>query len=98
MKLKLLGCDSKANATYEVIFSEPTTVKDFICDVLENGGDWGFIVIGKGPNIFEHPHCEYNLGKLMTYLPPKYFFKKIKSAKAYSGMGRTDYTLTVEED
>lgn len=98
MKLKLLGCDPKANATYEVIFSEPTTVKDFICDVLENGGDWGYIAIGEGRNIFEHPHCEYSLGRLMTYLPPKYFFRKIKSAKAYGGVGRTDYMLTLEED
>lgn len=98
MKLKLLGCDAKADATYEVIFSEPTTVKDFICDVLENGGDWGYIAIGKGPNIFEHPHCEYSLSKLMTYLPPKYLFKKIKSAEAYGSMGRMDYILTVEED
>lgn len=98
MKLKLLGCDPKANATYEVIFSEPITVKDFICDVLENGGDWGYIAIGKGGNIFEHPHCEYSLGRLMTYLPPKYFFRKIKSAEAYGGLGRTDYMLTLEED
>lgn len=98
MKLELLGCDSKTNATWKVVFSKPTTVKDFICDVLENGGDWGYIAIGKGPNIFEHPYCEYSLGKLMTVLPPKYFFKKIKSAEAYGGMGRTDYTLTVEED
>lgn len=98
MKLKLLGYDPKANATYEVIFSEPTTVKDFICDVLENGGDWGYIAIGEGRNIFEHPHCEYSLGRLMTYLSPKYFFKKIKSAEAYGGMGRMDYMLTLEED
>ena len=41
MKLELLECDSKTNATWKVIFSEPTTVKDFICDVLENGGEWG---------------------------------------------------------
>ena len=38
MKLELLECDSKTNTTLKVIFSEPTTVKDFIFDVLENGG------------------------------------------------------------
>ena len=97
MKLELLGCDSKTNATWKVIFLEPTTVKDFICDVLENGGDWGYIVIGKDLSS-EYPYCKYEFGKLVTVLPPKYFFKKIKSAEAYGGMGRTDYTLTVEED
>lgn len=97
MKLKLLECDSKTNATWKVVFSEPTTVKDFICDVLENGGDWGYIVIGKDLST-EHPYCKYEFGKLVTVLPPKYFFKKIESAEAYGGMGRTDYTLTVEED
>ena len=38
MKLELLGCDSKTNSTWKVIFPTPTTVKDFICDALNNGG------------------------------------------------------------
>lgn len=97
MKLELLECDSKTNANWKVIFPKPTTVKDFICDVLENGGDWGYIVIGEDLSS-EHLYCKYEFGKLMTVLPPKYFFKKIKSAKAYGGMGRTDYMLTLEED
>ena len=48
MKLELLRCDYKANATWKVIFSEPTTVEDFICDVLENGGDWGLCCDWRG--------------------------------------------------
>lgn len=97
MKLELLGCDSKANATWKLIFPKPTTVKDFICDVLENGGDWGYIAIGEDLSA-KHPYCKYKFGKLITVLPPKYFFRKIKSAEAYGSLGRTDYTLIVEED
>ena len=44
------------------------------------------------------PYCKYEFGKLITALPPKYFFRKIKSAEAYCGLGRTNYTLIVEED
>ena len=97
MKRELLECDSKTNATWKVIFSEPTTVKDFICDVLENGGDWGYVVIGEDLKV-KPPYCKYEFCKLITALPPKYFFRKIKSAESYGGLGRTDYTLIVEED
>ena len=66
MKLELLRCDYKANATWKVIFSEPTTVKDFICDVLENGGDWGgYVVIGDDLSV-KASYCKYEFGKLIT--------------------------------
>lgn len=97
MKLELLGCDSKTNTTLKVIFSEPTTVKDFIFDVLENGGDLGYIVIGEDLSV-KPPYCKYEFGKLITALPPKYFFKKIRSAEAHIVLSRTDYILTLEED
>lgn len=97
MKLELLECDSKTNTTCKVIFSEPTTVKDFIFDVLENGGDWGYIVIGEDSSV-KPPYCKYEFGKLITVLPPKYFFKKIRSAEAHNVLSRTDYILTLEEE
>ena len=60
----------------------------------ENGG---YVVIGEDLQV-KPPYCKYEFDKLITALPPKYFFRKIKSAESYGGLGRTDYTLIVEED
>lgn len=97
-KYKLTGFDHNAVATFDIIFPEPTTVKDFICDVLENGSDRGYIGIKKEGTIYGDPRCEYDCGKLVTVLPPKYFFKKIISATAEGSTRRTNYLLTVEKD
>lgn len=57
----------------------------------------GYVVIGEDLSV-KTSYCKYEFGKLITALPPKYFFRKIKSAESYGGLGRTDYTLIVEED
>ena len=56
-----------------------------------------YVVIGEDLSV-KPPYCKYEFGKLITALPPKYFFRNIKSAEAYGGLCRTDYTLIVEEE
>ena len=98
-KLKQCGpVRGDETAPYEVTFSEPLTVKDFVSDVLSNKEEWGYIGISKERTIFGDPNCEYRWGKLLSCLPPEYLSKKIVSAEASGGWSRMDYLLTVEED
>ena len=67
----------------------PEIVADFVGEVLNIVGDWGYIVIK--PYRFE-----YRYGKLLNNIPSELLARRISNVEASGGWSRMDYYLTLK--
>lgn len=94
-----LECIERARSNYgsdvfDVIFTEPLTVAEFIQDVISDEREWGNITIGLW---FNGPRCTYSRGKITAPMPEEYLNKKIISADSIGGWSNMSYRIFVED-
>ena len=88
---------------YDVTFNKPTTVREFIDEVLNNNAisdhEWGYIGIACKGEIFGKPKCEYADSKITTdALPEEFMDKVIIRCIASGGWSRMDYTIYLDKE
>lgn len=92
------GQSNMASNIYELIFRRQITVREFIEEVLKDGGEWGVIRVDIGEDHYwDNPTCEYSRGKLISKLPEEYLDRIIVSGKSDGCWGNMDYLLKMEE-
>ena len=82
---------SDCTARFVVRFDKEYTLRTFVKEVLSRDREWGYIEILDGPK------CEYEYGKLLSFLPKELRDKKVKSAEAIGSLSSMDYLLVLEE-
>lgn len=88
---------------YDVEFDKPTTVREFINEVLNNNPisdhEWGTIDIACKGGIYGRPTCGYRHNKLTTEpLPEEYMDKVITYCTAHGGWSLMNYTIYLEKE
>lgn len=94
---------SDATCDYELLFTKPCTLREFVKDVLFDKSEWGNIGIqpkGKA-TIFGDPYIEYNNGKLLSTFPDELLDKQIDinaKHKASGGWSLMSYLVRLVDD
>ncbi len=85
-------------ASYAVSNYKAKTVREFVDEVLQNTGEWGYIKIALNEvSWLNYPACEYRWGKLLSTLPVQYLDKEIINVKGDGGWSRMDYYVYIKE-
>lgn len=90
---EILYRSSDATCGYELLFTKPCTLREFVKDVVSNKKEWGDIdIASEDPmSVFGNPYIEYKHGKLLSTFPDELLDKQIDINAKHEASGRRSF-------